>query len=62
MEQINIYSGKKAISRIVTAEGIKGLGACLKPYRHVFAVIDRNVADKCPAVPQLTEILKRQSP
>ena len=59
MEQINIYSGKKAISRIVTAEGIKGLGACLKPYRHVFAVIDRNVADKCPAVPQLTEILKR---
>jgi len=59
MEQINIYSGKKAISRIVTAEGIKGLDACLKPYRHVFAVIDRNVADKCPAVPQLTEILKR---
>ncbi|MBQ8048530.1 MAG: 3-dehydroquinate synthase [Bacteroidales bacterium] len=59
MEQINIYSGKKAISRIVTAEGIKGLDACLKPYRHVFAVIDRNVADKCPAVTQLTEILKR---
>lgn len=59
MEQTNIYSGKKAISRIVTAEGVKGLGACLKPYRHVFAVIDRNVADKCPAVPQLTEILKR---
>ena len=59
MEQINIYSGKKAISRIVTAEGIKELDACLNPYRHVFAVIDRNVADKCPAVPQLTEILKR---
>lgn len=59
MEQINIYSGKKAISRIVTAEGIKELDACLKPYRHVFAVIDRNVADKCPAVTQLTEILKR---
>ena len=59
MEQTNIYSGKKAISRIVTAEGIKELDSCLKPYRHVFAVIDRNVADKCPAVPQLTEILKR---
>jgi len=59
MEQINIYSGKKAISWIVTAEGIKGLDTCLKPYRHVFAVIDRNVADKCPAVTQLTEILKR---
>lgn len=59
MEQINIYSGKKVISWIVTAEGIKGLDACLKPYRHVFAVIDRNVADKCPAVTQLTEILKR---
>ena len=59
MEQINIYSGKKSISRIVTEEGIRGLDACLKPYRHVFAVIDRNVADKCPAVTQLTEILKR---
>lgn len=59
MEQTNIYSGKKAISRIVTAEGIKELDSCLKPYRHVFAVIDRNVADKCPAVTQLTEILKR---
>ena len=61
MEQINIYSGKKAISRIVTGDTIKGLDACLEPYKHIFAVIDGNVADKCPAASQLKEILKRHS-
>ena len=50
MEQINIYSGKKVISRIVVAEGIQGLRACLEPFRSVFAVVDRNVAEKCPTV------------
>lgn len=58
MEEINIYSGKKVISRIVTAEGIKGLDACLKPYRHIYAVIDRNVAEKCPASSQMMRMLE----
>ena len=58
MEQINIYSGKKAISRIVVAEGLQGLDACLKPYRHIYAVIDRNVAEKCPAVSWVMKMLE----
>ena len=61
MEQINIYSGKKAIIRIVAADNVKGLEACLEPYRSIYAVVDRNVAEKCPAVAQMTDILKRQS-
>ena len=58
MEQINIYSGKKVISRIVVAEGIQGLRACLEPFRIVFAVVDRNVAEKCPAVSRVMTMLE----
>ena len=58
MEQINIYSGKKAISRIVTSDSLKDLASCLEPYRSIYAIIDGNVAQKCPAIGQLTEILK----
>lgn len=57
MEHINIYSGKKAISRIVTSDSIKGLGACLEPFRSVFAVIDKNV----PVNAQLMDILKAKN-
>ena len=58
MEQINIFSGKRPISRVVTSGNMKDLNLCLEPYRSVFAVVDRNVAEKCPAVIQLMEILK----
>lgn len=61
MEQINIYSGKKAISRIVAAESLRDLPSCLEPYRSIYAVIDGNVAQKCPATGQLTEILKNRN-
>ena len=61
MEQINIYSGKKAISRIVAAEDLRGLTACLEPYRSIFAVVDGNVADKCPAAAELTDILRARN-
>ncbi len=61
MEQINIYSGKKAISRIVAAESLRDLTSCLEPYRSIYAVIDGNVARKCPATGQLTEILKNRN-
>ena len=61
MEQINIYSGKKAISRIVTADSLKDLVTCLEPYRSIYAIIDGNVAHKCPATGQLTEILKNRN-
>ena len=61
MEQINIYSGKKAISRIVTSDSLKDLTSCLEPYRSIYAVVDGNVAQKCPATGQLTEILKNRN-
>ena len=61
MEHINIYSGKKAISRIVAGDTIKGLDACLEPYRSIFTIVDRNVAEKCPAASQMMEILKKHS-
>jgi 3-dehydroquinate synthetase len=57
MEQINIFSGKRPISRVVTSGNMKDVNLCLEPYRSVFAVVDRNVAEKCPAVIQLVEIL-----
>ena len=50
MGQINVFAGKKVISRIITADGLNGLGMCLEPFRHVFAVVDRAVAECCPAV------------
>ena len=53
MEHINIYSGKKAISRIVTSDSIKGLSACLEPFRSIFAVIDQNI----PVNAQLMDVL-----
>ena len=61
MEHINIYSGKKAISRIVAGDTIKGLDVCLEPYRSIFTIVDRNVAEKCPAASQMMEILKKHS-
>lgn len=57
MEHINIYSGKKAISRIVTSDTIKGLSACLEPFRSIFAVIDKNV----PVNAQLMDMLKAKN-
>ena len=59
MGQINIYSGNKPVSRVVTGGTLKDLDACLKPYRHIFAVVDSNVAQKCPAVSQLMDSLRR---
>ncbi len=50
MEQINIYSGKEAISRVVVADGVDALEGCLKPYGNVFVVLDANVSENCPEI------------
>ena len=57
MGQINIYSGDKVISRIITdaashfedghAREIMNLLECLAPYEHVYAVMDLQVVKKC---------------
>lgn len=59
MEQINVFSGDRVISRIVVEKGIEGLEACLVPYRHVFAVMDSNVA-MSPAAAIMAEIMNRK--
>ena len=60
MEQINIYSGERIISRIMVEETIADLEKCLERYPHVFAVMDANVAMNCPASAQMAEIMNRK--
>lgn len=59
MEQINVFSGDRVISRIVVEKGIEGLEASLEPYHHVFAVMDSNVA-MSPAAALMAEIMNRK--
>ena len=60
MEQINIYSGERIISRIMVEETIGDLERCLDRYPHVFAVMDANVAMNCPASAEMAEIMNRK--
>ena len=60
MEQINIYSGERIISRIMVEQTIDNLETCLERYPHVFAVMDSNVAMNCPAAMQMAEIMNRK--
>ncbi len=50
MDRINVYSGKEVVSCIVVADGFEALGECVRPYEHVFMVIDENVAGLCEAM------------
>ncbi len=60
MEQINIYSGERIISRVITERTIAGLEPCLDKYAHVFVVMDSNVAMNCPASTQIAQIMNRK--
>ena len=60
MEQINIYSGERIISRIFVQEDVAELEKCLDRYPHVFAVMDSNVAMNCPAAMEMAEIMNRK--
>ena len=60
MEQINVYSGDRIISRIIVEEEISALESYLERYSHVFAVMDSNVAMNCPAAMQIAEIMNRR--
>ena len=57
MEQINIYSGKDVISRILIDNDVETLGSLLEPYKKVYAVMDRSVAMDCPASVAIADIL-----
>ena len=60
MEQINIYSGERVISRIVVERTVAALEPCLEKYQHVFVVMDSNVAMNCPAAAQIAQIMNRK--
>ena len=57
MEQINIYSGKDVISRVLIDNEVETLASVLEPYRKVYAVMDRSVAMDCPMSLAIAEIL-----
>ena len=60
MEQINIYSGERVLSRVMVERTIAGLELCLEKYAHVFVVMDSNVAINCPASTQIAQIMNRK--
>ena len=57
MEQINIYSGKDVISRVLIDNDVETLVSILEPYKRVYAVMDRSVAMNCPASVAIADIL-----
>lgn len=60
MEQIDIYSGKKVISRILVENGLDSLAYVLKSYPKVYAVMDNEVAVNCPAAAVVADILNEK--
>lgn len=60
MEQINLKENEKVISRILIHESVERLEACLEPYKHVFVVMDSNVAMNCPAAYEVSQMMNRR--
>ena len=60
MSGINIYSDGKVLSHIFVENDVTALEACLEPYPHVFVVMDSNVAMKCPAAYEMSQMLNRR--
>ena len=60
MEQINVYSDEKVISRILVENGLEALAAELSAYDKVYAVMDGEVADNCPAAAVIADILNQK--
>lgn len=60
MDQINIYSGKDVISKVLVDRSFEGLAAALEPYSKVYAVMDRSVAMLCPASLEIASVLNEK--
>ena len=60
MEQINVYSDEKVISRILVENGLEALAAELAAYDKVYAVMDGEVADNCPAAAVIADVLNQK--
>ena len=57
MEQINIYSGKDVISRVIIDNDVETLASLLEPFRKVYAVMDSAVAADCPVALEIAALL-----
>ena len=58
MEHIDIFQGEVSVSRVVSGDGLSlkaDLGECLKSYKHIFAVADRQVVMKSRVVYDLVQ-------
>ena len=58
MEHMDIFQGGVSVSRVVSGGGLSlksDLGECLQPYKHIFAVVDRQVAMKSRVVYDLVQ-------
>ena len=60
MNQIDIYSDDQVISRILVEDAIDSLAEVMAPYDKVYAVMDGEVADNCPAAAQIAWILNEK--
>ena len=57
MEQINIYSGRDVVSRVLIDNDVETLASLLEPYRKVYAVMDSSVAADCPVALEIAGVL-----
>ena len=55
-----MYSDEKVISRILVENGLESLAAELAAYDKVYAVMDGEVADNCPAAAVIADILNQK--
>ena len=60
MCKINIYSDGQIQSYVLVENDVTALEKCLEPYPHVFVVMDSNVAMKCPAAYEMSQMLNRK--
>ncbi len=58
MEQINIYSGREIISRIIVTDGVEALRECLRPYGHIYVVTDVLAGRRSDAVMRIQKLLE----
>lgn len=55
-----MYSDEKVISRILVENGLEALAAELAAYDKVYAVMDAEVADNCPAAAVIADVLNQK--
>lgn len=60
MDQINVYSEDKIISRILLDNSMDSLAAELSSYDKIYAVMDEEVATSCPAAAEIAEVLNKK--